>query len=590
MATRVSHSIGRLGNVLNDGLLGENCNVIFPNGTHVLCRYRVVELTAIQPSHIIRSPQRADRNTNHRGVGNAREYNGRRGLQARKLLWHRTQVEVFEPAHLLDLTTFVATGPPIVRDLSVVAGNHRIMILQVVAARRGDNGTLAKYRAALISALDAGRFPGISSAAASQLDNPCLVRDITGEAPGRDVLDALNRASDWPVSVMLESVALAGSAAQSIQADTRTAAGLAKMVASACSLQSFLNSREATALAENMAADGVLAPESLAMIIHTKTGRLSASGRVVLQQVLLAHALGDHRLLDKVSTPYLNKLRTSIPTLLAHPNAPHWIYLRALLRDALIIYWQSGQAHGTVPDRAESPELLPTDIDIGRTDLFAQWLQNATPDEVQTRFREWHTHARASSPEQRPPDQELAHEHAPASLFSDDPVSPVPCAAAVTPAIKWSALYDKLFGVRPPPTAPYVESALRPWLTKLGQLNAAEALSERDKLISQQRIDAAVALLARSPSHKGGRPRMPDTGRIAALVLFARYNVAPHREHRYWSLLPPAWDCGSWVAYRNRLVDWRGTRPTEGQPVAATKARSPHPNWQRVREMLQLPR
>lgn len=572
------------------GLAGTECVVLFPNGARLCCRYRVVELAAIQPSHIIRSPQRADRNTNHRGVGNAREYGGRRGLQARKLLWHRTQVEVFEPAHLLDLTTFVATGPPIVRDLSVVAGNHRIMILQVVTARRGDNGTLAKYRAALIRALDEGKFPGITSAAASELDNPCLVRDITGAAPGREVLDALNRASDWPVSVMLESVALAGSAAQSIRANSKTAAGLERMVASACSLQSFLNSREATALAENMAADGVLAPESLAMIIHTKTGRLSASGRVVLQQVLLAHALGDHRLLDKVSTPYLSKLRTSIPTLLAHPEAPHWIYLRALLRDALLIYWQSGQAPDTVPDRAESPELLLADVDIERTDLFAQWLQNAAPNEIQARFRKWHSHALSAPPEQGPPVREPAYVHATASLFSGDSVSSVSDATGVTPAIPWAALFDKLFGVRPPATAPHLESALRPWLTTLGQLNAGEVIHERDQLISQHRIDAAVTLLARSPSHKGGRPRMPDTGRIAALVLFARYNVAPHREHRYWSLLPPAWDCGSWVAYRNRLVDWRGTRPTEGQPVAPTKVRSPHPNWQRVREMLQLPR
>ena len=288
--------------------------ITFSDGRKVGIRYRVVDLTDLQPSHDAFSFQANPRYPE--GV-QGRDYAADKTAQEVV----RTRAQQFDPDLALDPSLAPDKGPPIVTpDGVVVAGNERTMLL-----RRAAQLAPERYDA-YVKAL-AGRMPEEARATTTARSLPVLVREIADPSlDTRDVetLRQLNRASDVSDAKTMRGLDDAASRATQMRQARSALTHFTQTISPDESLADYLGGANGRTFVRQLVEDGVLSPQELARHVEPKSGLLTEEGRLLIRRTMLAATVDDPGVFARVPPSIVAKLEPAVPHLIGTRASPEW--------------------------------------------------------------------------------------------------------------------------------------------------------------------------------------------------------------------------------------------------------------------------
>ena len=294
-----------------EGVEGRETEVFFSSGKKLKTTYRVVNAADLQASH---DPATGFQpNPLYPESIQGRAYHGNHGTAARQ------QVEVatgtMRPEVVLDVGSGITDGPPLVTSHGiVVAGNQRAMMLKGAARQYPE--VYATYRAELEKR--AAQF-GITADALAGMESPVLVRQIADESVDvndPEQLAALNQLSDQTATKTKDQISAAMSRAKMMQAATGAINHLAMTMQPDESLAEYLSGPDGRELVRALVKDGVISSQELPRFVNVTTSVVTNEGKLALEDMLYATAIGDGDIMAKMPKWVRVKLKQSIPSLI----------------------------------------------------------------------------------------------------------------------------------------------------------------------------------------------------------------------------------------------------------------------------------
>ena len=250
-----------------------------------------------------------------------RTYDGPLGQHARDEVMIKTAE--LDPDQLIDTTTSVSYGPPTVTPTGVViGGNARAMSIQ--AAYRNNTARAEAYKEALIDRAD--EF-GLDAEYVGQFTDPILVRTLTDEqidTQDPKVLQELNRASDKPVSKVMDDLSSWESGARKLWQNAELLELISQGMTENDTLLQFLDTAGGRQLWNGMIAQGIVSGEEMGRYTDT-TGDLNEAGKDLIAGIIRMAAIGNRREVVSIPKSFLQKLDKSLPFVLsATKSNPEW--------------------------------------------------------------------------------------------------------------------------------------------------------------------------------------------------------------------------------------------------------------------------
>jgi len=340
-------------------------------------RYEVWEASDLIPSHNPTAyfAKRQDYPANVQ----ERPYHSDRGEQDKV---RRIALDL-KPDLMLTNNPDALNGPPIVTEGGVVlGGNGRAMSLQLAYAESPQGA--ARYRAAL--AAQAPGF-GLDPAAVASLENPVLVRVVSGEMDERD-LAIRSRLYNQSQTQGLQSKAKGVSMARLVSQETLDY--LAANLSEDETLRSFLDSAAGKGLIETLKQDGVIEQTQLSSLTDDK-GYLNEAGKSLVEDTLRGVVVPDYDVLRATPAAVLNRLDRAVPALARLKARAEGWDMGPVLTAALRQIGRAERAKMSLDDyfaQTELPYIEMPDVDKGRpaVQLLAMAMTKATQKEVAARF------------------------------------------------------------------------------------------------------------------------------------------------------------------------------------------------------------
>jgi 2'-5' RNA ligase/predicted ABC-type ATPase len=372
-----------------DGVRGGAGMVTLPGSgsPEISTEYVVVEAPTLRASHDPFSfAPRADYPANVQG----RAYHGQRGTAARQ------QVELataqLNPRKMLDPGWGVGGPPVITPDGIVVIGNQRTMMLQRVGATSPEKAKA--YREELIK-----RAPifGLNADAIAGMQHPVLVRRIADpkvDHTDPNVLREINRLSDTPGTKTKDVLSDAQSRATKLRDAHDALEHFTSTIGPDETIRDYLGSSAGRTFVSKLASDGVIAGQELPRYIDSATQALTPHGKQLIEDMLLAAAVGDADVASRAPSSILRKLEHAVPALVRTSGAGAYD-LGPTLRGALDVLHAADVAKLTVREFLDQPDLL------GRTfpdavQRLATFLSTAKKADVTRAFRAYSDAATAA--------------------------------------------------------------------------------------------------------------------------------------------------------------------------------------------------
>lgn len=556
---------------MSNCLQGAICRVLFPGdaelpstvggGRALSAHYGLIEATDLRVSHDVHTGRVLPGGINGRRLETSAARHQRLTIRLQALRGE------LDPEHVLDRTSFVVTGPPLMTaGGQVIAGNHRSILIQEAArsARAGRPDTFLRYKAELETRCE---YFGFAVADLEGFLYPVLVRVVGGDASLASAeLEAINRLSDRALTKPKDRLSFADSIAVGI-CRSQEILSLLKRYFDSPQVSSGVVGRKAYTtgtvefmlrtsaggdLLQSLVAHGVLDSQDLVVYQDARTMMPNALGRHVLAQAIAAAAVGDALAFDDVDARITATLSPSLSVLLPAGSweDPRWSELRHVFARALRLLRGVGGSRrskslrsemldpaglidlltGPASGARESPQIL----------RIAELLGTAKAMELRSAIGSWADRLEVE-------DRSSTFADAFQVSFGDFESEPVERSWDIRAAI-----------------AHLRNSADR---SSLAPARAIRILVPDTVWVEAQRIVAGMpAPFAARPTRRV--ERVDRRAVLAVIVHLRSHSVSWRRFRTYWDLYPPTWRAGRYNTIRHLMRVWRSSAESWGKLCA----------------------
>ncbi len=363
---------------------GRKTTLIFPDGGNkVEAQYEVREADELVASH---NPVTFEPDGRYPAAVQGRAYDKDKAAQD-----YVAQATLgYDPDKALDPTRIIGAGPTVITaDGVAIAGNQRLMIRQRASEQQPQR--VKAYIDQLIA--NAGEY-GINADDIRGMRNPVLVRVITDKSVDTSDLAALkelNRRSDEVDTKTKRATDEAAGTAAALGADPELLAFLSDAMAEddTLTLAEFFDTARGKDFIRRLVVAEIIPRSRVAQLIRGEpaSGKLTDEGKGFVRRMLLASALEDVTLLDRVPQRMLLKMERAIPAIIVSQRIPGY-GLAARLRVALEVFAEAS-------DKNLTPAQIVDQIALGEAPMperlkkLVLWLDKADSKKLREGFQQY---------------------------------------------------------------------------------------------------------------------------------------------------------------------------------------------------------
>ena len=429
------------------GSYGKPQMSVFPgDGRKVQTEYAVMDagdlVASHTPSYSLRPPEEFPPEIQ------GRAYHGERGRQAREFT--EQIVQGFDPERALDAGLSVADGPPTVTPSGVaVAGNGRIMVMQRLAGANPRAYEAYRLRLAQL----APQF-GLDPKSIDSYREPVLVRVVTDgtvDPTNIDQLRELNASSDQASGKTKDVVSDAATRAARFREARASLSHLQETMPEDATIRSYLDSKDGREFLKKLVADGVIPQAERARFIDVTYGTPTDEGKLLLERVFYAAAIGDPDVVQAAPSGVLRKLDTALPAIIRADQVEGW-EIGPIIRDALELHARARANGLTIQDELAQVDMTrePPSEEVARMALFLETApKNTRGDQkgVKDALRQYAIEAEAAA-RQGQSDDLFGYEPRSAEEARGDLAALLPDRAVVPPRAQGGETEDRAVEVR----------------------------------------------------------------------------------------------------------------------------------------------
>ena len=274
-----------------------------PSGVEHPVRYRVIEASALTPSH---NPQTFGKNPGYPEGVQERNYHKDPDAQGHVI----QQSQKLHPDQVINTDPTALSGPPQITPSGIVlGGNGRTMMLQRVYQEGRGEG----YKSELVS--QAGTF-GLTAEQITGMQQPILVRELVGVTENTEGLRRIGADLNADFTKAKSPVDTAISAGKNLSVDTaeRIAAAVDELGADT-TLRKLMD-EDPKLFLDALMADGVITQKDLPTF-RTSLGKITPIGKEFIENAMVGSVIRDADLLQSLPASLVQKMERIIPHMVA---------------------------------------------------------------------------------------------------------------------------------------------------------------------------------------------------------------------------------------------------------------------------------
>ena len=241
-----------------------------------------------------------------------------------------TGEEPFDPGFLLDAPDATQGAPVISRTGSVLGGNSRKMIIDLIYQQNPN--AAESYRQAI---RDFAEQQGIDPAVVDSMERPMLVRRLSRDITPEEAQRLITKYNE-DFKQQVEQGAEAVSRGRLVSQDT--ANSIANALADYDTLREFLDTDAAIGIVDRLIADGAINRGERGRILNRTGQGLSPDGKNFVERILRGTIIQDYEVMRNIPSSIIGKIDRIVPFAVRLRNAEgEWNVQQALI-DAIELY------------------------------------------------------------------------------------------------------------------------------------------------------------------------------------------------------------------------------------------------------------